>query len=70
MTHPSDPHRRDDQPQVFLGPIASANTFLKDPARRDDLRNRFGTKAVEMEGSGISDATWSHWIGYLVVRGI
>ena len=70
VTHPSDPHRRDDQPRVFLGPIASANTLLKDPVRRDALHDRFGAKAVEMEGSGISDASWSHGIGYLVVRGI
>jgi nucleoside phosphorylase len=59
-----------EEPRVFLGPIASANTLLKDPARRDSLRDQFGVKAVEMEGAGIADATWTHGIGYLVVRGI
>ena len=55
---------------MFLGPIASANTLLKDPTKRDALRDQFGARAVEMEGSGIADATWTHGIGYLVVRGI
>jgi len=34
------------------------------------LREQFGTRAVEMEGSGVADATWSHGVGYLVVRGV
>ncbi|HMB04627.1 MAG TPA: hypothetical protein VKP69_12915, partial [Isosphaeraceae bacterium] len=65
-----DPGRRPGQPRVFLGPIASANTLLRDPALRDALRDRFGARAVEMEGSGIADATWNAEVGYLVVRGI
>lgn len=68
--HPVDQDRRASQPRVFLGPIASANTLLKDPAKRDALRDSYGAKAVEMEGSGIQDATWTHGVGYLVVRGI
>jgi nucleoside phosphorylase len=70
LDHPSDDSRRAGQPCIFLGPIASANTLLKDPKKRDALRDRFGAKAVEMEGSGIQDATWNHGVGYLVVRGI
>ena len=70
VPHPADPNRRAGLPRVFLGPIASADTLLKDPAKRDALRDQFGAKAVEMEGSGIADATWTHGIGYLVVRGI
>jgi WD40 repeat protein/nucleoside phosphorylase/energy-coupling factor transporter ATP-binding protein EcfA2 len=70
LAHPTQDARRSGQPLVFRGPIASANTLLKDPARRDGLREKFGVKAVEMEGSGIADATWTHGIGYLVVRGI
>jgi nucleoside phosphorylase len=37
---------------------------------RDKLRDDFGIKAIEMEGSGITDTTWNHEAGYLVVRGI
>jgi nucleoside phosphorylase len=68
--HPHDPARRAGQPRVFHGPIASGNIVLKNPARRDRLRDRFGAKAVEMEASGVSDATWHDDLaGYLVVRG-
>ena len=68
--HQGERKRRNDQPRVFLGPIASANTLLKEPDKRDSLRDQFGVKAVEMEGAGIADATWTHGVGYLVVRGI
>jgi nucleoside phosphorylase/tetratricopeptide (TPR) repeat protein len=64
------PPRREGMPRIFLGPIASANTLLKDATLRDSLRDQFGAKAVEMEGSGIADATWTQSVGYLVVRGI
>ena len=37
---------------------------------RDGLREQFGVKAVEMEGSGVQDATWTFGVGYLVVRGV
>jgi nucleoside phosphorylase len=70
IRHPRDPKRFLGQPKVFTGPIASANILLKRPLKRDALRDKFGTKAVEMEGSGIADATWIHETGYLVVRGI
>jgi nucleoside phosphorylase len=70
IPHPDYLERRPGQPKVFCGPIASANTLLKDPELRDLLRDSFGVKAVEMEGSGIADATWLHERGYLIVRGI
>jgi nucleoside phosphorylase len=70
LAHPEDSERRPGRPRVFLAPIASANTLLKDPVKRDALRGQFGTRAVEMEGSGVADATWTHGVGYLVVRGI
>ena len=69
LKHPKDPKRQPRRPRVFLGPIASASELLKRPAKRDELRQKFGVKAVEMEGSGIADATWDHGKGYLVVRG-
>jgi internalin A len=69
LKHPRDPKRQTGRPRVFQGPIASANELLKRPDKRDALRDKFGVKAVEMEGSGIADATWNHDKGYLVVRG-
>ncbi len=70
IAHPPDPNRTSGEPRVFSGPIGSANTLLKNPQKRDAIRDKFGAKAFEMEGSGIADATWSQSVGYLVVRGI
>jgi len=70
IAHPDDPYRIPGQPRIFSGPIASANKLLKNALKRDQLRDKFGVKAIEMEGSGIADATWNDSIGYLVVRGI
>ena len=70
IPHPEDPKRIKGQPRVFTGPIASANILQKDPNARDKLREKFKVKAIEMEASGIADATWNHEAGYLVVRGI
>src|SRR5262249_11037388 len=58
VAHPADPKRASGTPRLFQGTIASANILLKDPIRRDSLRDKFGVMAVEMEGSGVSDATW------------
>lgn len=69
LTHPADPQRVPDRPRVFYGPIASANKLLKNSRLRDTIRDKYGVKAVEMEGSGIADATWLLERGYLVVRG-
>jgi nucleoside phosphorylase len=70
VSHPSDPDRIAGRPRVFRGPIASANKLLKSSRVRDALRDRFDVRAVEMEGSGIADATWAcERLGYLVVRG-
>jgi len=70
ILHPEDPKRITGRPRVFMGPIASANILQKDPKVRDNLRREFGVKAIDMEASGITDATWKHGVGYLVVRGI
>lgn len=70
VAHPRDPNRIPGEPRVFSGPIGSANSLLRNPQKRDSIRDKFGTKAFEMEGSGIADAAWSQNIGYLVIRGI
>lgn len=70
VAHPVDPRRSGAKPRVFFGPIASANKLLKNPQKRDQLKDEFSTRAVEMEASGIADATWTYQKGYLVVRGI
>jgi nucleoside phosphorylase len=70
ILHPKDPDRYTKQPKIFLGSIGSANKLLKNPQKRDLLRDKFGFKAIEMQGSGIADATWTYGTGYVVVRGI
>jgi nucleoside phosphorylase len=67
-THPPFTGTR---PRIFSGSIASANCVQGDHEKRDRLRYLFSIKAVEMEGSGIADATWEYEkAGYLIVRGI
>ncbi len=70
IEYPADPARRSGLPRVFHGTVAASNTLLKNPQHRDYLGATFGVKCVEMEGSGIADATWTEEAGYLVVRGI
>jgi len=70
VSHPQDPDRVAGLPRLFNGKIASANVLLKNALRRDYLRDKFGVRAVEMEGAGIADAAWEANKGYLVVRGI
>ena len=51
--------------------ITDANKLLKNAAHRDYLGSTFNVKAVEMELSGIADATWiNDKAGYLAVRGL
>jgi nucleoside phosphorylase len=67
---PPDDPRREGQPVIHLGIIGSANALLKSPTVRDNLKRKLQIVAVEMEGSGIADATWVFRCGYLVIRGI
>jgi nucleoside phosphorylase len=52
------------------GRNAQSNTLLKNEDKRDLLGEQHNVKAVEMEGSGIADATWTMGEGYTVVRAI
>lgn len=70
VPHPRDPDRVDGKPRIFRGKIGSANLVLKSSEHRKKIRDKHGIIAVEMEGSGIADATWNHRAGYLVVRGV
>jgi nucleoside phosphorylase len=70
VSHPQDPRRREGVPRVHHGVIGSANILLKDPKLRDEVRDRFGARAIEMEGSGIMDAGWAMDKDIMVVRGV
>jgi len=68
--HPIDPSRRPSQPRIFYGRIGASNVLLKNPHLRDKLLNDCDVIAIEMEGSGIADATWTAGQRYIVIRGI
>ncbi|SFM30911.1 DEAD/DEAH box helicase [Methanolobus profundi] len=68
-SHPIDKKRIEGQPRVFIGPIGSGNRVVKSSELRDELRETFKLKAIEMEGSGVADAAWQGNVGYLIVRG-
>jgi nucleoside phosphorylase len=70
IEHTKDIARRIGQPKIHYGLIGSANILLKNPKLRDMLRDNFGVCAIEMEGSGIADGTWSHGVQYILIRGI
>ena len=65
-----DSERKPGAPRVFAGTIAAANRLLKNREHRDRLASQFKVKAVEMESSGVADASWNDGAGYLVVRGV
>lgn len=69
VRHPLDRRRKRGRPRIFIGTIGSANRLQKNPARRDLLGQRFKVRAIEMEASGVAEATWQLGVGYLVIRG-
>lgn len=70
VVHPNDSKRRDGHPRVFSGVIAAADTLLKNATTRDQLRDQFDARAVEMEASGVQNAAWHANKDVFVVRGI
>ena len=68
--HPLDPERCLGKPRVHRGAIGSANILLKHPTYRDKIRDKFGVRAIEMEGGGAMDAGWAANKDVMVVRGI
>ena len=62
-------HRADDV-RVFFGVIGSANRVLRNPRRRDLLRDDYDVLAIEMEGAGVASAAHALNVQCLVVKGI
>ena len=67
VPHPIEPGR--PMPRIFHGAIASADHLQKNRTIRDQLRERFAAKAVDMEGVGVAEAARQLGIDYLVIRG-
>lgn len=70
IAHPNDADRREGQPRIHCGGIATADTLQKNPTQRDYLRDHFNVRAVEMEASGIQTAAWAQNKDIFVIRGI
>lgn len=56
--------------KVFHGPIASANIVVKNEKLREEIRDKYEALAIEMEGSGIADASADNRADFTVVRGV
>jgi nucleoside phosphorylase len=70
LRHPEDLDRRLDGPRIHAGAIGTADTLLKNDLKRNDLRDKYGVRAVEMEASGLQNAAWAQGKDIFVVRGI
>jgi nucleoside phosphorylase len=70
IDHPDDPERVPGEPRVFRGVIGSSNLLVRDPDFRDRVAREHDLRAIEMEGSGVADASWDHGVPYGVVRGV
>jgi adenosylhomocysteine nucleosidase len=57
-------------PRLSFGTIATGDSFVGSRARKDELRERIGALAVEMEGAAVAQVCHQHGVPYLVVRGI
>ncbi|MCP3460721.1 hypothetical protein [Bradyrhizobium sp. CCGUVB23] len=64
------PDVRDTLPKVHGGAIGTADTLLKNHTTRDQLRDQFNVRAVEMEASGLQNAAWAQGKDAFVVRGV
>ena len=65
-----DRRRVDGRPFAHSGRIGSGNAVVKSAEERERLRTELDIVAIEMEGSGIAEATWQTGRGYIVVRGV
>jgi nucleoside phosphorylase len=70
VKQPVVPGHDPKRPRIHSGAIGSSDTVLKSAKFRDKLSKKFKIKAIEMEASGIAEATWEHGKGYFVIRGI
>lgn len=68
VEHP--PRARPEAPRVHAGIVATGDTLLKDPKRRDQLRDAYKVRAIEMEGSAVQSAGWAQGREAMVVRGV
>ncbi len=69
IRHPRSSVRK-GRPRVHGGAIGTADTLQKNPVMRDELRDQFRVRAIEMEAGGMRTAAWVRDQSIMVVRGI
>lgn len=69
IEHPAGTERQ-GRPKVIGGAIATADILQKNPKSRNDLRDRYRARAVEMEAGGMQNAAWARDKSVMVIRGI
>lgn len=69
IQHPAETDRG-GRPRVFGGAIGTADTLQKSAIARDELRDRYRVRAIEMEAGGIQNAAWARGRDVMVIRGI
>ena len=57
-------------PVVHEGLIVTGDTFVANPAQRDELRQALKASAVEMEGAAVAQVCWQLGVPFLVIRSI
>lgn len=62
--------RREGEPFVHVGLVASGSLLIKDEKRRDQLHGELNALAYEMEGAGLAIASGINNFGYVIIRGI
>ena len=56
--------------RVVVGRVASGDTFVADPGRVADLRERFGATCAEMEGAAVAQVCARWGVPWAIVRSI
>lgn len=68
--HPVQPNRVEGRPLLHRGAIGSSDVLVKDGKFRDDIASEHGIIAMEMEGAGAVEASWTFGKYAMIVRGI
>lgn len=70
VPHPADPNRHPLYPKIIRGNIGASGALVKDEAHRQKMASAHDLRAMEMEGAGVLEATWSFSRSALIVRGV